>query len=147
MVVASEDNADEYIVLEGNRRLTALRILENPNLAVGVVSPKLEADFIKVSKQFKSGTLRVHSAMCVVFDELDEADYWREIRHIGEGKGKGIVPWRAQEKARYKDRKGGKKKKALQVLDFLENRGNISNDTRKNIPTTILWINQIKFVQ
>jgi hypothetical protein len=135
VVMPSPVNDDEYIVLEGNRRIAALKILENPDLIAGAVDNALFERFKKLSEQYLISTIDMIT--CVVVDARAEANHWIFLRHTGENKGAGIVRWGGAETARFRQR-GGKKELHLQVLDFLEGRGEIEAEVRKKVPVTSL---------
>jgi hypothetical protein len=74
---------------------------------------------------------------CVVFDSRAAAAHWIELRHTGENEGAGIVKWGGKETARFRER-SGQKAPHLQVLDFLEQRGDITKETCRRVPVTSL---------
>lgn len=89
IVVAGPE--DWHTVLEGNRRLAALKILIGDPLAVEIgLEPVLEDP---LSDQ-QLGELRV--IPCYVVDDEDEVHKYLGFRHIG-----GIKTWSAEAKARY----------------------------------------------
>jgi len=135
IVMPAQDQQNRYVVLEGNRRLSALRILENPNLIVGAVTPTAEKRFRSLSRTYSSNP--IEKMDCVVFDTEPEADHWITLRHTGENDGAGIVPWGADETARYRQRRGDKVYH-LQVLDFLQQRGELSSEDRTKVPVSSL---------
>jgi hypothetical protein len=126
MVVADKKERGQFIVLEGNRRLTALKLLNNPDLAP--------------TKQWQNRFSRLrppqHSPIkeipCTVFDDPERAFHFIELRHLGESGGAGIVPWEAEQKARHDQRLHRKSRhhKALAILDFIRNAGGIDTDTK-----------------
>ncbi len=80
---------DTYSVVEGNRRLTAVKLLHEPNLAT-VQKSKIE----RIIKEVKvSPSLEVP---CLVFDSKDVILKYLGFRHIT-----GVKSWRLLEKARY----------------------------------------------
>jgi len=135
VVVPPLEDSEQYIVLEGNRRIAALKILENPNLIVGSVDNSLTERFRKLSEKYLHSP--INHVSCVVVDAKAKANHWIYLRHTGENKGAGIVRWGGAETARFRQR-SGKKETHLQVLDFLQNRGEISTDDRKKVPVTSL---------
>ena len=135
IVIPAPKQPGRYIVLEGNRRLSALRALENPDLIVGAVEEKLVRRFRKLNERYQKNA--IVDIDCVVFEERTEADHWIELRHTGENEGAGIVRWGALESARFKQRKG-EKVYYLQALDFLEERGDLSSEERQNVPVSSL---------
>lgn len=135
IVIPAPKQPGRYIVLEGNRRLSALRALENPDLIVGAVEEKLVRRFGKLNERYQKNA--IVDIDCVVFEERTEADHWIELRHTGENEGAGIVRWGALESARFKQRRG-EKVYYLQALDFLEERGDLSSEERQNVPVSSL---------
>ncbi|AQX19625.1 hypothetical protein [Bartonella sp. WD16.2] len=84
---------EKYIVLEGNRRLIALKFIDNPNLAP-------ERFFKKISKYSANRKVRISSVECMIVSNRKEANHWIEIKHLGQNKGKGVKQWNAIQKAR-----------------------------------------------
>ncbi|WP_208442466.1 ParB/Srx family N-terminal domain-containing protein, partial [Bartonella raoultii] len=85
---------EKYIAVEGNRRLVALKLLDNPSLA-----PKHL--FWKFSQYSASRQVQIDSVECVIVSDRKEAKHWIETKHSGQNKGKGVKPWNAIQKARY----------------------------------------------
>ena len=82
------DDQDQYIVLDGNRRLTALRLLETPNIVEGYISESSFAQLKKLSASFSKSP--VGEAPCIVFVDNEQADPWIELIHDGESGGAGL---------------------------------------------------------
>ena len=78
----------KYIVVEGNRRLSAVKLLNNPSLA-NILESKVEK-VIEESKYFPT------EIPCLVFPSKDDILKYLGFRHIT-----GIKPWKLLEKARY----------------------------------------------
>lgn len=118
--------AGKYVVYEGNRRTTALKLLDNPDAITGTyplkhVFVKLKASGYKVPDELEF----------VVFDEKDsnEADQWVYVEHNGKNNGVGTVNWGTKEKARFSARHNKTKPdKALQLTDYLEQKGISTED-------------------
>lgn len=88
LVVKDETEQGKYIVIEGNRRLTAVKLLHNPELtSVKKIATKEIVDNAK----FKPTELP-----CLVFEDKDKILKYLGFRHIT-----GIKSWRLLEKARY----------------------------------------------
>ena len=106
-------NKDEYIVLEGNRRLCALKLLNNPKLCLDENKQKI---FSRLNQQH---TL-VDSITCHVFQTREDADRWIALRHEGQQDGIGLKPWDAKQIARHKAQKGRKSvnMQASQLLEY-----------------------------
>jgi hypothetical protein len=122
IVIPDDDN--QFIVLDANRRLTALRVLENPDL----VSGHLTESELKVLRQLADTYEPLEDVPCVVFGKREDADTWVQLLHEGESDGAGLVAWSAQQKARHRAR-SGTKAPHLQVLEFVMGEGSPSTET------------------
>ena len=131
IVMPSEDDKKFFYVLDGNRRLTALKLLESPRLAEGILSTKSLQILKRLSDEFeKSPIIR---ASCVVFKSRDEADTWIQLTHRGLNKGAGMLPWDGQVGARYDELQRGQRNIGLQLLDFVKEHVSLSESTQKKI--------------
>jgi len=98
---AEESTSGEFVVWEGNRRLTALRLLDNPDRCE---DPNLAKKFRGIDKVVPIPSV----VTCVVAESMEEADRVIESRHQGPQKGVGIVPWTGAQKSRHQTRLGKK---------------------------------------
>jgi hypothetical protein len=138
IVMPSSENKGRYTVLEGNRRLTAIRLLENPELSQGVLSAGRQRRLVEYSKQYK--TKPITTVLAVEYPDRESADLWIERRHTGYQAGVGIIPWGSKEAARFNER-GGRRSPALQVLNFVKDSGILDQTTLEeleNFPLTNL---------
>jgi ParB-like chromosome segregation protein Spo0J len=72
-VIPLDNDGDEYIVLEGNRRICACILLNDPNLSpTDPIRDKFKA--IKKNNKIPS------KVDCIVFSSRDEADHWIQLR-------------------------------------------------------------------
>jgi len=136
LVIPADENGKRYVVLEGNRRVAALKILENPEIVRGAVDATLYESFKRLSVEYQKDPIDMIN--CVVVSSREEADRWIELKHTGENKGAGIVAWGAAEIERFKRRRRGVRSPQLQILEFLEERQAISSETRRKVPITTL---------
>ncbi|WP_320712079.1 hypothetical protein [Enterobacter asburiae] len=113
LVYPSEDEDGFYIVAEGNRRVTALKLLLSPKLAP---SDKAVKAFEKL-KITQAKDINIIDN-CVLFDD-DDYEHWVNLKHTGQNGGVGRVEWTAPEKARHMARMG-KQSYGNQVLTFLD---------------------------
>lgn len=74
IVVESPSDNGKYIVKEGNRRITVLKILLNPNL-IEDINQSLKKKFIKLAEVNKKELIR--SVTCAICDAA-ETDVWIE---------------------------------------------------------------------
>src|SRR6267378_8291843 len=85
------DELKRHIVLEGNRRLVALRGLENPEWMIGAVQPGVLKEMRALSRQYLQNP--IETVECLIVKDRKEAEHWIELRHTGENFGAGIVRW------------------------------------------------------
>lgn len=108
----------KYVDGDGNRRLTALKTLETPEL---IKNRKLFSKFVSLSKLFK--TKKITKVDCVIFNTRKETNHWLEINHGGEQEGRGQINWDAGQKQRFL----GEKSIGLLAKDKLLEEGRITD--------------------
>ena len=123
-----------YVVLDGNRRVTALKVLKEPEIVRGAVSNSVLSTLEQLSKEYDSDSTA--TALCVIVDERTEANHWIELRHTGYQKGVGPSRWGSDEGARFRELIGGKLDAETQALNFLQKRGAVNRAFRRRVPTT-----------
>ncbi len=134
IAIPVSENEKLYYMLDGNRRLTALRLLERPELIDGIIDGPVSQKIKELSLKYKSRP--ISELECVVFSSREQADPWVQLIHRGESQGAGLVEWDGQVAARYDERRGiGDKKAAvaLQLLDLMKNHEELSQKTREKI--------------
>src|SRR3546814_723142 len=77
IVIKHPELKNKYTSIEGNRRITALRLLQTPALAAGT---SLHKKFIELSKKYAAKP--IEKVSCVVFDDKEEAFKWMERKHL-----------------------------------------------------------------
>jgi hypothetical protein len=112
ITVSSEENENDFIVKEGNRRITALKLIENPSLAQ---IPSVITAFENIRKSRKES---INEVNCVVYDN-DEFSHWINLKHTGQNDGAGRVGWTTPEQLRYMAR-NGKESFSNQLYSFIE---------------------------
>ncbi len=120
IVMPSKTENGKFIVLEGNRRVLALKILSNPHVLGDLTLPggrrtKLEA----LAKQFSAEPIK--ELTCHVVDSRERAQHWLELRHMGESQGAGVVGWGGVATARFRG-----EDPALQAIEFVVRSGRLS---------------------
>jgi hypothetical protein len=127
VIPAGKDNR-RYIAVEGNRRIAALRLLQNPDLARGVWQARNERRLKALSEKFKAAPIK--QVPCVELPDREAASHWIQLRHRGEQQGRGIVAWDGLAAARYEERLGGGRARAtLQAIDFVRKGGRLDPAT------------------
>lgn len=120
-----------FVVLEGNRRVTALKLLVNPELASSKHQGLLNK-FKQLGKENKETDLK--RIFCVIVDTPEDAKKWIQLKHTGENDGVGTVRWDTQQIARFEARAGGSSRIALQVIDFLSKSDQVDDDLKERLP-------------
>jgi hypothetical protein len=133
-----KETADgKYVVLEGNRRITAIKLMNNPNEIPG--DYRFKSIFEDLNAKYKDDLPTILE--CVVYPENQQgvADSWVLLEHTGENQGIGTVTWNSMQKQRFEaGHKQTQLSKALQVLELLEVKGiNISGVEVTNLERLI----------
>ena len=120
-VVRSEDGPD-FVVLEGNRRLSALKVLSNPDVLAGTDLPEGTK---KQLDQEATGFERseVEPIRCVCFGDREEANDWIRRRHTGVRRGEGRINWKPLEIQRFSG-----DYTTIDVIDFVGRNGGYSKE-------------------
>ncbi|MGN8190913.1 hypothetical protein ACTJLD_33490 [Burkholderia sp. 22088] len=102
LYVVPTDSRDRFVVLDGNRRLAALRLLSQPGLiereAVGL-SHSLRGRFKRLQSEFPNRWPT--EVDVVIFDSREQANRFIRLRHTGENLGAGRSAWSALQIARF----------------------------------------------
>jgi hypothetical protein len=115
-VTVSNHDKTKFNVLEGNRRVVALKLLSNPDILDGHAA--LKKRFSKLHAENKSKILK--SVECTIYDDPKEADIWIGIKH-GYGKtGTMTDGWTPYQKERYEEKMEGKSSIILQTIKLLQ---------------------------
>lgn len=130
IVIHEDADGDEYVVLEGNRRLAAIKLLFDPSLADLEEKATIKKFFREHSQKFKENL--VEKLRCVVFKNRDDATHWIQLKHTGPNDGVGVVEWDAVAKARFK-RRLGIPNLALQVVEFVKKNATLDETARENL--------------
>lgn len=127
-LIEAEHEPGKYWVLEGNRRVCALKLLNNPSLA-----PESSQKYFK---RLASGASFIPTEFsCHVFDNRDEAKEWLASRHGDFKGGAGLKPWSAIQSARFFEKK--EHSMALSILQFALREGLIEEERARRIVTTV----------
>lgn len=129
-VVASEGGQD-FIVLEGNRRLSALMVLSNPNILDGTEVPdKIKKSLIRAAEGFDR--TKIEPIRCVDFEHREDANAWIYRRHTGSASGEGRIQWGPLEIQRFSGDRS-----ILDVLDFVGRNADYSSEEWEATKTVI----------
>ena len=137
VVLPTDDDRKRYRVLEGNRRVTALKGLETPALVVGELNAKQTKRFNALAARYQDEP--VETLRCVMFESESDALPWIELRHTGAHDGVGVAPWGSDEKDRFVSRHRRRSAEG-QVLDFLRDIDALSEEaqaSKKGVNTSL----------
>lgn len=115
-----------YTVAEGNRRLCAIKLLADPDLAPA----RLRKSFERLAEQWTP----IKTVPAAVFSDFDAAKLWLFRVHNGAQGGIGRKDWNSDQKQRFDG--GSKNKAALEFLDYAEKEGMITAAQRRGKLTT-----------
>jgi hypothetical protein len=113
LYVIEADDDEDYVVLEGNRRLAALMVLVNPDV---LDSTNVSITTKKSLERAASGFDRkaVEPIRCVLFPGREAAHDWIYRRHTGSADGEGRITWGSTEIQRFTGDRS-----ILDVMDFV----------------------------
>ncbi len=113
LVMRSAKRTGHFVVLEGNRRVLAAKLLKNPSLVSDLdMSEGHKKRLHKSATGFDATS--VEPVDCWEVDSREDGVEWIRQRHSGEDEGRGIVAWSGIAVARFKGRDA-----ALQAIDFI----------------------------
>ncbi|MFA5393814.1 MAG: hypothetical protein WC081_03485 [Candidatus Ratteibacteria bacterium] len=128
MVVEVRKNS--FLPLEGNRRVVALKLLDNPELAS---SEKLIEAFKELKREYNS-QIPVE-VECTIFPDKESASHWVNLEHTGKNNGVGVLSWNSEQRQRFIALYAGKKGSyAIQLFDFADE----NNLDRSKVDSTTL---------
>jgi hypothetical protein len=125
-LVAAADQDGMYVVLEGNRRIAALKLMASPQLLASFGLPK------KLTERYKALHMNAGSILpalinCAVLSRED-ANHWIQLKHTGENDGVGIVGWDGRARQRFRG-----SSPALQAIELVEESDYIDDETKNNL--------------
>ncbi|MDD7908667.1 hypothetical protein PUV47_01950 [Pseudovibrio exalbescens] len=123
IIPLDEDDAEDdatFIVAEGNRRVCALKLLNDPDLAPASIRKKIEV----YAKQWTPIT---ELDVVVITDEARRR-HWLMRIHDGAQNGRGRMPWKSEQKTRFTG--GGRNAVAQSLLDYAQAEGMLTAEER-----------------
>lgn len=90
--VVYDEKIGRHVAVEGNRRLTAIKLYLNPDLAGD--NRAVQNAFRNLGQKYSAtGTTMPESLRCCEFDTIEETNYWITLKHTGKNEGAGLVEW------------------------------------------------------
>jgi hypothetical protein len=112
IVIDADDGDGNFVVIEGNRRITTINLLLDPELAKG---HSIHKAFVKLGKASDSIPKVIY---CSIAPTKKDALHWADRKHANGLGGAGTEPWTAMAKARA-DADRGEPAPALDVVNFV----------------------------
>jgi hypothetical protein len=109
-VLVIQGPRSSYIVVEGNRRVAALKLLANPDLAD---RPAYADRFRAIAK----GKTPPTSVPIVLAPSRADAKHWQDLRHAGEMDGRGTVRWSTEAIQRFRRAPGSDADRGIRFAD------------------------------
>jgi hypothetical protein len=118
--LVAPDNVGTYTVLEGNRRLTALKLLVKPDLCPDE----------KLLKGFFAAHAKLNDTLpneidCAVVNSRKEGDIWIELKHTGQNNGVGRVDWNSDIRDERRARQTGIESIGRQIRELIKDNSHI----------------------
>ncbi|MDV6237202.1 hypothetical protein CH379_016335 [Leptospira ellisii] len=130
VAVSNHDNT-KYNVLEGNRRIVALKIAYNPDLLDNPKFSNLKKKFRRLHEENKGKLIK--EVECTLYDNPAEADKWIKLKHGGQGTGSGTVGWNSQQIQRFDEKVEGKSSAALQIVKTMNSSKIVPTDIKSKL--------------
>lgn len=129
--IITEEGLTDYVVVDGNRRLAALKVLLEPNMLQSAsVAESTRAKLVKAAAGFDRKM--IDTVSCVLFDERATADDWILRRHGRGMEGEARIPWGSLEIQRFQ-----KDQTILDVIAFVAKNSTFSEERWAQIKTAI----------
>ncbi len=124
-LVTPADTDGMYTVLEGNRRIAAIKLITSPSLLASIgLSKALNSRFKDLNNFADKVPTEIH---CSIISR-DEARHWIEQKHTGENNGVGTVMWDGRQTQRFRGMSP-----ALHVIELVEDSDLVDDETKKKL--------------
>lgn len=125
---------NKYLVLEGNRRITALKLIATPEI-IKELNYNFYKKLVKKLKQYDNiGFNEDTEIRCVSFLREEDCLKWIELKHTGLNGGKGTDSWDTISKERFKDTNMGNITLASQLINYIISNPFIKTDLKEQLP-------------
>lgn len=135
--LVTPDGDGNYIVLEGNRRLTALKLLQKPDLCP---NEKLLKAFIAAHNKLRGNI--PNEIECSIVPTRADGDMWVELKHTGQNAGVGRVQWDSDIRDERRARQTGIESIGRQIRNLIKDNAGVFSSTTiagvYTIPVTTL---------
>lgn len=130
LILKEKPSSNQFIALEGNRRVAALKVLANPAVLTGLnMKASLQRRLEELARGFDKRN--VEPVDCYEANSREAGASWILLRHTGENEGRGVVGWSGHASAQFRGTDPG-----LQALEFVKSYGNLTEAQRGAIGNT-----------
>lgn len=127
MIVDAEDGQHNFTVVEGNRRLTAINLLLDPELAKDT---PIHTAFVKLNKNHNDAIPKVID--CVIAPNKQSALIWINRKHANGLDGAGTEHWSSMSKARA-DVEQGISRPSMEIVNFVLAQSDLAATVRQHL--------------
>ncbi|MBF9143489.1 hypothetical protein [Hymenobacter properus] len=132
MVIEPDDKKKPYISVDGNRRLVALKVLENPSLADGILNASQMKALKKEADIFAKDP--IDEVEIVIYPDREVGTPWVARRHASGLEGRGQDSWGNEEKIRFDAwRNDDDGTPEYQLLQFVRQHSSLTEDERQQL--------------
>ena len=131
LVSPSNHDKSKYNVLDGNRRVTAMKLVNTPDLIDIDGQAALKKKFKKLHETY-IGKM-ISEIECVVFENPDDANPWIRLKHTGANDGIGSSGWNSQQIDRFNEKVTGKPSMSLQIIKLLKSSPDTPTDVKDGL--------------
>jgi hypothetical protein len=117
LIVSYDKELEAYVSEEGNRRLTAIKLLKNPEITPAFTKnrDKFISKIFEIKSEFPNSS--INKVNCVIFKDSLIQDHFIELKHTGENDGAGRISWDRESQIRFSKDKNPFN---LYLLEFLQ---------------------------
>ncbi|MFA6729925.1 MAG: hypothetical protein WC152_03500 [Candidatus Izemoplasmatales bacterium] len=128
IIVQPKDN-NQWVIREGNRRITALKILNQPTLIPDAYA-KIKRDIKDLSNSTNNDLFK--NINCVVINDEKVINEWIRLKHTGQNEGAGVVSWDTLQSSRFQAQVSGKPDAKMLFYELLSSLFEIPIKIREN---------------
>lgn len=131
LYVIEDGQEGDYIVLDGNRRVSALKVMAGPDVLDGTALPTSTKNLLlRAASGFDCD--HIDPLRCVCFPTREDANEWIHRRHTGEVEGEGRIQWGRTEIQRFSGDRS-----VLDIIDFVGRSADYSAEEWKTTKAVI----------
>lgn len=128
LVIPHSTKAKAVVVVEGNRRVLALKLLQNPNLCPDNQKQLQKKILAALNKATQSLPQKIQ---CSLVSDRKIANLWIELKHTGENEGAGRVTWDGRATDAFRERSGANKSVGRIILDYIGSDPHFNEDLKQ----------------